>query len=293
LHLLGRCASAAARLPSDAWVTCLRPAVYGPVRDLSSAAPQAEPAVENGVELLEATGLAVHFGGVHAVDGVDLSLRKGEILGLIGPNGAGKTTLVNALSGFQKLTAGTVRMDGNDVTGLRPNRLARRGLARTFQSVRLFPGLTVLENVELGGVGVGMRRPAARKWARELLERLELDDKAGLYGTGLPHGLERRLGIVRALATKPAFLMLDEPAAGLNEQESDELVGSLTLIRDDFSCALVVIEHDMRLIMRLCERIQVLDYGRTISIGTPAEVRRDPAVLTAYLGKRAVDAPDR
>ena len=141
--------------------------------------------------------------------------------------------------------------------------------------------------------GVGMHRPAARKWARELLERLHLDDKAHLYATGLPHGLERRLGIVRALAAKPTFLMLDEPAAGLNEQESDELVGSLTLIRDDFSCGLVVIEHDMRLIMRLCERIQVLDYGKTISIGTPAEVRSDPAVLTAYLGRRAVDAADR
>jgi len=257
------------------------------------AAAQAEPADANDTELLQARGLKVHFGGVHAVDGVDLILKKGEILGLIGPNGAGKTTLVNALSGFQKPTAGTVLMNGHDVTGMRPHKLARRGLARTFQSVRLFPGLTVLENVELGGVGVGMRRPAARKWARELLERLKLDDMAGLYGIGLPHGLERRLGIVRALAAKPTFLMLDEPAAGLNEQESDELVDSLTLIRDDFSCALVVIEHDMRLIMRLCERIQVIDYGKTISIGTPAQVRSDPAVLTAYLGRRAVDAADR
>jgi branched-chain amino acid transport system ATP-binding protein len=257
------------------------------------AAPQAEPADANGTELLQARGLKVHFGGVRAVDGVDLVVTKGEILGLIGPNGAGKTTLVNALSGFQKPTAGTVLMNGQDVTGLSPHRLARRGLARTFQSVRLFPGLTVLENVELGAVGVGMRRPAARKWARELLERLKLDGMASLYGIGLPHGLERRLGIVRALAAKPTFLMLDEPAAGLNEQESDELVGSLTLIRDDFSCALVVIEHDMRLIMRLCERIQVIDYGKTISIGTPAQVRSDPAVLTAYLGRRAVDAADR
>ena len=257
------------------------------------AAAQPEPSAENGAELLEARELKVHFGGVHAVDGVDLVLGKGEILGLIGPNGAGKTTLVNALSGFQKPTAGTVLLDGTDVTGWSPHRLARRGLARTFQSVRLFPDLTVLENVELGGVGVGMRRPAARKWARELLERLKLDDKAHLYGTGLPHGLERRLGIVRALAAKPAFLLLDEPAAGLNEQESDELVASLTLIRNDFSCALMVIEHDMRVIMRLCEPIQVLDYGRTISIGTPAEVRNDPGVLAAYLGRRAVDAGDR
>jgi branched-chain amino acid transport system ATP-binding protein len=261
--------------------------------EASAGVSQATAPVGNGTDHLEARGLAVHFGGVRAVDGVDLALRKGEIVGLIGPNGAGKTTLVNALSGFQRTTAGTVLLNGKNVTGLSPHRLARRGLARTFQSVRLFPGLTVLENVELGGVGVGMRRPAARKWARELLERLKLDDKAALYGVGLPHGLERRLGIARALAAKPSFLMLDEPAAGLNEQESDELVGSLTLIRDAFSCALVVIEHDMRLIMRLCERIQVLDHGKTISIGSPAEVRRDPGVLTAYLGRRAIDAADR
>ena len=247
----------------------------------------------NGADMLEARELTVRFGGVRAVDGVDFELRKGEILGLIGPNGAGKTTLVNALSGFQKPNSGTVLLNGEDVTGWRPHRLARRGLTRTFQSVRLFPGLTVLENVELGGVGVGMRRPAARRAANELLDRLGLADKAESLATGLPHGLERRLGIVRALAAKPTFLLLDEPAAGLNEAESDELVDALTLIRDDFSCALVVIEHDMRVIMRLCERIQVLDYGKTISIGTPVEVRADPAVLTAYLGRRAVDARDR
>jgi branched-chain amino acid transport system ATP-binding protein len=253
----------------------------------------ASPAAAPGAQTLEARELRVHFGGVRAVDGVDLTLHQGEILGLIGPNGAGKTTLVNALSGFQKPTGGRVLLNGYDVTGWSPHRLARRGLTRTFQSVRLFPGLTVLENVELGGVGVGLRRPAARRAARELLDRLGFADRAETLATGLPHGLERRLGIVRALAARPAFLLLDEPAAGLNEHESDELVETLMLIRTDFSCALVVIEHDMRVIMRLCERIQVLDYGKTISIGTPAEVRADPAVLTAYLGRRAVDAGDR
>jgi branched-chain amino acid transport system ATP-binding protein len=261
------------------------------MRALAAAEPSAGAPAADGI--LEARALKVHFGGVHAVDGVDLALPRGEILGLIGPNGAGKTTLVNALSGFERPTAGSVLLNGEDVTGLNPHRLARRGLTRTFQSVRLFPGLTVLENVELGGVGVGMRRPAARRVARELLERLGLADKAESLATGLPHGLERRLGILRALAAKPSFLLLDEPAAGLNERESDELVQALTLIRDDFSCALVVIEHDMRVIMRLCERIQVLDHGRTISIGTPTQVRADPAVLTAYLGRRAVDARDR
>jgi branched-chain amino acid transport system ATP-binding protein len=259
---------------------------------MRSSVPQASVGSTEGAHLLEARDLRVHFGGVHAVDGVDLDLRRGEILGLIGPNGAGKTTLVNALSGFQKPTGGRVRLNGTDVTGWSPHRLARRGLTRTFQSVRLFPGLTVLENVELGGVGVGLRRPTARRAARELLGRLGFADRADQLATGLPHGLERRLGIVRALAARPSFLLLDEPAAGLNERESDELVQTLTLIRDDFSCALVVIEHDMRVIMRLCERIQVLDYGKTISLGTPAEVRRDPAVLTAYLGRRAVDAGD-
>ncbi len=241
---------------------------------------------------LECRELKVYFGGVKAVDGVDLVLTEGEILGLIGPNGAGKTTLVNALSGFQRLTSGSVFLNGVDATGWNPHRLARWGLGRTFQNVRLFANLTVLENVELGGVGVGMGRRAARRWAWELLERMGLADKSDVLAAGLPHGLERRLGVVRALAAKPTFLLLDEPAAGLNEQESDELVSALGLIRDDFGCGLVAIEHDMRVIMRLCERIQVLDYGKTITIGTPAEVRSNPRVLTAYLGKRGTSRVD-
>jgi branched-chain amino acid transport system ATP-binding protein len=238
----------------------------------------------NGAQLLECRGLKVHFEGVKAVDGLDLELHRGEILGLIGPNGAGKTTLVNTLTGFQRPTEGSVQLDGVDVTGWPPDRLARAGLARTFQAVRLFSGLSVFENVELGAVGVGMRRREAQKWAWELLERLELTSLSDAPASGVPHGMERRLAIVRALATRPTFLLLDEPAAGLNEEESDALVGALAGIRDDFACALMVIEHDMRVIMRLCERIQVLDYGKTISIGTPAEVQKDPAVLTAYLG---------
>jgi ABC-type branched-subunit amino acid transport system ATPase component len=238
----------------------------------------------NGSQLLECRGLKVHFEGVKAVDGVDLQLRSGEILGLIGPNGAGKTTLVNTLTGFQRPTAGSVHLDGVEVTGWPPDRLARVGLARTFQAVRLFAGLTVFENVELGAVGVGMTRRQAQRWAWELLERLDLTGMADVQASGVPHGMERRLALVRALATRPRFLLLDEPAAGLNEAESDALVAALAATRDDFTCALMVIEHDMRVIMRLCERIQVLDYGKTISIGTPPEVQRDPAVLTAYLG---------
>jgi branched-chain amino acid transport system ATP-binding protein len=258
-----------------------------------AAAPEPPASAPARDELLEARELSVHFGGVRAVDGVSLELKKGEILGLIGPNGAGKTTLVNALSGFQEPTAGNVLINGEDVTGWSPPKLARRGLTRTFQSVRLFPGLTVLENIELGGVAIGLRRSAARRDAQDLLERLGLADSRDALATGLPHGLERRLGILRALAARPTFLLLDEPAAGLNERESDDLVKALTLIRDDFRCALVVIEHDMRVIMRLCERIQVLDHGKTISIGTPTQVRADPAVLVAYLGsRRGSDADD-
>jgi branched-chain amino acid transport system ATP-binding protein len=235
---------------------------------------------------LEARDLAVHFEGVKAVDGVDLVLRRGEILGLIGPNGAGKTTFVNALTGFQRLTAGRVSLDGVDATGWSANRLARAGLTRTFQNVRPFPRLTVMENVEVGAVGTGLGRREARSLARELLARLGLARRAHERASGLPHGEERRLGIVRALASRPRYLLLDEPAAGLNEVEADALVAALGAVRDDFGCGLMVIEHDMRVIMTLCERVQVLDYGRTLAVGAPAEVRQNDAVLTAYLGHR-------
>jgi branched-chain amino acid transport system ATP-binding protein len=237
-----------------------------------------------GAERLEAYELRVYFEGVKAVDGVDIVLSRGEILGLIGPNGAGKTTLVNALSGFQRPTAGRVALGDVDVTGWAPNRLARKGLTRTFQAVRLFPGLTVFENVEIGAVGVGLGRRVARPYVWELLERMGLDGMAMLPASGIPHGVERRLGLVRALAARPDFMLLDEPAAGLNEGESAELITALAAISADFGCGLMVIEHDMSVIMRLCQRIQVIDRGRTISIGTAAEVQRDPAVLTAYLG---------
>jgi branched-chain amino acid transport system ATP-binding protein len=245
----------------------------------------AEPR-DDGQGWLRARDLRVFFEAVKAVDGVDLDLRQGEILGLIGPNGAGKTTLVNALSGFQRLDGGSVLLDRTDVTGWGANRLARVGLVRTFQNVRLFSGLSVFENVEAGAVGVGLRRKDARERTQELLERFHLEGHADRPASDLPHGAERRVGIVRALASQPKFLLLDEPAAGLNEAESDELVRTLVLARDDFRCGLMVIEHDMRVIMQLCERVHVLDYGHTISIGAPAEVRRDPAVLRAYLGTR-------
>jgi branched-chain amino acid transport system ATP-binding protein len=248
--------------------------------------PRPPPSISGNGSQLEVRELRVYFEGVKAVDGVDLDLHGGEILGLIGPNGAGKTTLVNALTGFQPLTGGTVSFGGTNVTGWSANKLARAGLVRTFQNVRLFGGLTVFENVEAAGCGVGVPRRQARRQARDLLGAFGLAHRSDHAGSDLPHGEERRVGIVRALAARPQFLLLDEPAAGLNEVESDELVRTLEHARNEFRCALLVIEHDMRVIMSLCERIQVLDYGRTISIGTPAEVRVDPVVITAYLGTR-------
>jgi branched-chain amino acid transport system ATP-binding protein len=235
---------------------------------------------------LEAVSVSVRFGGLRAINEVDLVLERDEILGVIGPNGAGKTTLVNALSGFQKLAAGDVIVEGVNVTAWPPHRLARIGLGRSFQNIRLFKSLTVLENVELGGVGIGLSRRSARARGREILERLHLDEAAERQAAALPYGDERRLGIARALAMKPHFLLLDEPAAGLNEAESDELIGVIGSIRDELGCGVLVIEHDMRLIMNVCDRIQVLDHGETIAIGDPHAIQKDPRVITAYLGTK-------
>jgi branched-chain amino acid transport system ATP-binding protein len=239
--------------------------------------------------MLEARGVHVRFAGVHAVAGIDLALSAGEVVGLIGPNGAGKTTLVNVLSGFQRPTEGGVRLDGADVTRWPPHRRGRAGIGRTFQSVRVFAGLTVLENLESASYAAGRSRRAAARDAAELLDLVGLGRVAASRAGALAYGQERRLGIARALAAGPRFLLLDEPAAGLNEQESDELLELLRGLPADRGVALLVIEHDMRLIMRLCDRLHVLDHGRTIATGRPAEVARDPAVLDAYLGRRGTE----
>jgi branched-chain amino acid transport system ATP-binding protein len=233
---------------------------------------------------LRASGIKVHFEGVKALDGVDLELRSGEILGLIGPNGAGKTTLVNVLSGFQRPLEGAVSLDGEDVTGHGPHELARRGVVRTFQSGRYFGRLNVEENVEAGPVGTGLSRATARERVSDALELVRLAELADRPASSLTHGQERRLGVARAIAMRPRLLMLDEPATGLHEGESRELVEMLASLPRTLDCGVLVIEHDMRVIMRLCDRIQVLDYGLTIGAGTPAAVRREPAVIRAYLG---------
>jgi branched-chain amino acid transport system ATP-binding protein len=237
----------------------------------------------NGDEL-HARGLRIEFEGLVAVDDVNVKLAKGETLGLIGPNGAGKTTLINALTGFVDLNAGEVEVAGTTVTGWPPHRLPDVGLARTFQGARLFTKLTVLENVECALVARGHKRRAAQTRAAELLDMFGLGALRDEPAQILPAGDERRLSVARAVASDPAFLLLDEPGAGLNESESKALIETLRAIRNDLGCGVLLVDHDMRVIMGLCDRIQVLDYGRTIALGDPESVRADPAVIEAYLG---------
>jgi branched-chain amino acid transport system ATP-binding protein len=240
-------------------------------------------------DALVAQQVRVHYEGIRAVDGVDLTLERGSIMGLIGPNGAGKTTFMNAVSSFVPLTGGHVTMDGLDVTGWSPQKLVAKGLVRTFQDVATFPGLTVFENVELGALGGGLNRRQARARAWELLENMGLRHLARLPASALPHGDERRVGIARAVAVKPRYLLLDEPAAGLDDAESLALTQTIASIRDEEGCGVLLVEHDMRIIFRVCERIQVLDHGRSIAVGTPEEIRTNALVVAAYLGARGAE----
>jgi branched-chain amino acid transport system ATP-binding protein len=228
------------------------------------------------------------FGGLRAVDSVSLELERGEILGLIGPNGSGKTTFINVVTGRLPITAGEVWVDGTNITGWPAHKIAQLHLIRTFQLMKPFKRLTVLENVEVAAVSVEhLSRRKAQVRARAILERMGLAERAGLLAGVLPTGEERNLEVARALAAGPAFLLLDEPAAGLNDQESEQLVKSLAGIPSDMDCGLLVVDHDMRFIMGLCDRIHVLNHGRTICRGTCEEVQRDPEVIAAYLGSAA------
>jgi branched-chain amino acid transport system ATP-binding protein len=228
------------------------------------------------------------FEGVHALRDVTLELDGGEIVGLIGPNGAGKSTLVNVLTGFDRPSSGTVELEGRDITRWRPSRRGRAGLARTFQHSHAFRDLTVRENVEVAALGSGTGPRAARERAEALLDALGLAANADAPASTLAQGDERRLGVARALATEPSFVLLDEPAAGLPEAELPALAEVVRSVRDDRDAGVLLIDHNMGLIMEICDRIHVLDQGRTLAEGTPADIRGNLDVAAAYLGESAV-----
>ena len=225
---------------------------------------------------------------MQALSDVTLELHRHEVVGLIGPNGAGKSTLVNVLSGFDLPNSGTVELEDRDVTGWSPHRRGRAGIARTFQHSRSFRGLTVRENVEIAALGVGRRPRAARHRADELLELLGLGSRGEVAAGTLAHGDERRLGVARALATEPRFVLMDEPAAGLPEAEVPEFAGVVRAVRDDHDAGVLLIDHNMALVMDVCDRLHVLDQGRTLAEGSPAEIRGNLDVSAAYLGESAV-----
>lgn len=239
-------------------------------------------------ESLRATGVSRAFEAVVALREVTLELHRHEIVGLIGPNGAGKTTLVNVLTGFDFPTSGTVELAGRDVTAWSPHRRGRIGLARTFQHSRSFAALSVRENVEVAALGTGARPREARRRTDDLLELLGLRAREQQPAGSLAHGDERKLGVARALATRPRFLLLDEPAAGLPETEVPDFTAVVRSIRDDHEAGVLLIDHNMALVMEVCDRIQVLDQGRTLAEGTPTEIRTNLDVAAAYLGEAPV-----
>jgi branched-chain amino acid transport system ATP-binding protein len=228
------------------------------------------------------------FEGVHALRDVTLELGRAEVVGLIGPNGAGKSTLVNVLTGFDRPTAGTVELEGRDVTRWHASRRGRAGLARTFQHSHAFRSLSARENVEVAALGVGASPREARRRAAELLDLIGLVRNADAPAHTLAQGDERRLGVARALATNPRFVLLDEPAAGLPETEVSDFATAVRVVREEHDAGVLLIDHNMALIMEICDRIHVLDQGRTLAEGTPDEVRGNLDVAAAYLGESAV-----
>lgn len=256
-------------------------------------------AAENTTPVLKAQKISVEFGGLKAVTNFDIEIKKGELVGLIGPNGAGKTTIFNLLTGVYKPTSGKIYLDGENITGKKPHKIVKAGIARTFQNIRLFKKMTVLDNVKVAAnhkmkysVMSGILRlpsywreeEAAQKEALELLDVFGMRDEADNLADNLPYGKQRKLEIARALATKPKLILLDEPAAGMNPTETAELMETIALIRDKFDVSVLLIEHDMSLVLGICERVIVLNYGEIIAQGTAAEVTSDKKVIAAYLG---------